>query len=726
MPHSARRLGTAVVSLVGLLVLLVLALPYVVSLDSMRARAIAGAEAALHRKVEIGRMRLQILSGLGARVEAVAVRNQAGFDTPAIVSADRVSIKVAFLPLLSGRIEVRKLVLDGVTVTIERGPDGALSIADLVTPGKKEGAPASGTPAAALFVSTVEIERGRAVFVDRRVVPGQTVTLSLEDLNGRLTDIGSPRPARFDLAARLLASRERNVTLVGTLGPAQAGGSLGEVPLEAAFAAKGLALAHLAPYVAAFREFDPGTFSADVKIAGNFPGAVSLSGRVSLDPAAASANVPAVEGTLAVALDWAKGSLVVRKSLLDVGKLPLAVEGRIDALRGTPQVDLSIGTPGDVGLDSVTGLPGLAGRFPADVRLAGRVRVELRLQGPAPGLDVRGSADAAPFGVTRGGARLFEGPSVHASLESRGKAPLSGRVLVPSGKLQNVPFENLRADWTWDKGALTLVPSAGVFGGTLAGRLESDFSRPKSESRLLLDVRGVKAQPLVESATTQRGVFAGVVNGKIQVTSPGLGWETVSKSARGDGTLTVTDADLRTVQIMPEVARVLSAVGKVAGFQVPASLEQTKFSTLATSVQLADGRLRTPDLTLSGRDVSVTADGSLGLDATLSYEGRVVLGPSVVKALGSTGRALADSAGRLALPFRATGAVRAPKVVIDESVVLDLGRRALSRAAQEKIGGAAGKAIGGILGGEGEKSSPLDALQQLLGSPQPTPQPTPR
>jgi hypothetical protein len=272
---------------------------------------------------------------------------------------------------------------------------------------------------------------------------------------------------------------------------------------------------------------------------------------------------------------------------------------------------------------------------------------------------------------------------------------------------------------------LTLSPSAGVFGGTIAARIETDFAHAGSESRVSLDVRGVQGQPLLESLTTLRNVFSGTLHGTMALTSRGLGWDAISKTGRGRGRLSVTDADVKTVQLMPEVSRSLSAVGKVAGFQVPPSLEDTKFSTLETSLELADGRLATPDLALSGRDVSVSADGSLGLDRTLAYQGRVVLGPAVVKGLGNAGRYLADSGGRIALPFHASGAITSPKVAIDQSVVVDLGRRVLAREAGEKLGGAAGRALGDALeGGGGTKANPLDVLQQLLKAPAPALTPT--
>ena len=428
-------------------------------------------------------------------------------------------------------------------------------------------------------------------------------------------------------------------------------------------------------------------------------------------------------------LDWPGGSLVVAKSPLSVAKLPLTAEGGIDGLHATPRLDLRISTPGDVPLDTVTGLPGLGGSLPADVKLSGRVRLEASIAGSFSDLTTQGSVDAAPFSVSRGGEPLLAAPAIRATLASRGKEPVTGRITASSGNLQKLPFENLAADWSWDKGALTLVPTLRAFGGALSGRVEADLSHPKSESRVSLDVQGVQAQPLVEALTSMRNVLAGALTAKMSVESRGLTWDDFSKTARGEGKLSLDNAELKTVELMPQVASTLAAVGKVAGFEVPSSLQSTRFSTLETALRLADGRLFTPGLSLSGRDVAAAADGSIGFDRSLAYEGRVTLGSAVVKSLGNAGRYVADEQGRLSLPFRVSGQVSAPKVAIDESVVLELGRRVLARQARDRIQGGAGKILGDALeGGSGKKTDPLDILQQFLKAPPtstPTPTPTP-
>jgi hypothetical protein len=227
--------------------------------------------------------------------------------------------------------------------------------------------------------------------------------------------------------------------------------------------------------------------------------------------------------------------------------------------------------------------------------------------------------------------------------------------------------------------------------------------------------------------TSVRDVLAGTLTARLDMQSRGLSWDAVQKTARGDGRLSVADAELKTVQLMPKVAETLSAVGQVAGFSVPPGLQSTKFSRLETSLRLADGRLGTPDLTMSGRDASVAAAGSVGLDRTLAYEGRITLAPSLVKSLGNVGRYVADDQGKLTLPFRVSGAVTAPSVTIDQSVVAELGRRALAREAGARVGGTAGKILGEAVGGGGKGGDALGGiLGQFLKAPSPTPTVKPR
>ena len=724
MSRLLRGLVIALVAVLLLLGALLLALPRLLSLDAIRARVLSAISAALHRPVEAGAIRVEILSGLGAGIDGLVVRNPSGWETEALARIDRLSVKVAFWPLLKKRVEVRRIVLDGSTIAIERDPSGKSSIADLLASPPAAGAGPPPTETAAFVLSRLRISRGRFLFVDRKVSPGKSVSTSLDDLDGEITDVGSAAAARFDLSGRFLADGARNVSLRGTLGPPPPGKGLGEAPLDTTFAAKNLVLARLAPYLGS--SADPGLLSLDATLRGTLLGVLEANGSIALVPPPRAGAIPPLEAKLAATLDLPQGSLAIAKSSLSVAKLPLTVEGRVDDLKTAPRLDVRVATPGDVPIENVTGFPGLAGTLPPDVKLAGRVRLDATIRGAAPDLAVAAALDGAPFTVSRAGEPVFAAPALRATFASRGKAPMTGRVTAASGRLQKLPFQDLVADWTYDRGAVTLAPALRAFGGGLRARVEADLAHPNAESRVSLDVQNVDAQPLVETLTTTSNVVSGTIGAKMAIASRGLSWDAVSKTGRGDGRLSLANAELKTVELMPQAASTLAAVGKVAGFQVPASLESTRFQTLETALRLADGRLLTPGLSLTGRDVAATADGWIGLDRTLSYDGRLVLQAGIVKSFGNAGRYLADEQGRVSLPFRVTGQVSTPKVTIAESVALDLGRRVLARQARDRVGGAAGKILGDALeGGDGKKSEPLDLLQQFLRKP-PTPTPTPR
>jgi len=701
MRPAARRLLLVLLGIVAAVVLLLAVLPYVVSLGSTRARILAAAESALHRNVEAGAIRLQILTGLGVGLEDVTVHNGAGWESPALLSAKRVSVKVAFWPLLSKRVEVRRIALERPVLTVERAPSGALNVDDLIAPSPNPAAPASaaGAPpaAAALLVSRLEISGGSASFVDRKVSPGRTVTTALEDLHGTISDVGAATAARFDLAGRFLAAGGDNLSLRGTFGPPRPGGAIADAPLAAELGARGLELVRLAPYTGSAT--DPGLLTLDAKADGAPLGVLHVTGSVGLAPHGAASSIPPVDGRFDLTLDHANGTLAIAKSPISVAKLPLSLEGRIEGLHGPAlmHTSLRLRTEGDVPIDAVTGLAGAGAALPADVRLSGKLRLDASVEGPSGALVTRGALDAAPFGVAKAGQPMFAAPALHATLSAASGAPLAGRVTAPSGTLQKLPFEDLVADWTWKDGALTLAPRLRAIGGTLSARVETNLRAAQSPAHLALDVTSLDAARLVESFTSVGNVLSGSLTAKMDVRSRGLSWDAVSKTGAGEGRLSVTDAELKTVQLMPKVAETLSAVGRVAGFQVPPGLESTKFSRLDTSLRLADGRLATPDLTMTGRDASATASGSVGLDRTLAYTGTITLAPSLVKTLGSAGRYVADDQGRLALPFRVSGNVTAPAVTIDKSIVPELGRRALAREAGQHVGGAAGQALGGIL-----------------------------
>jgi len=714
-----RRLLVALSALPVLLVAVVLALPYLLSLDSIRDRILGAVASSLHRRVEARAIHLELLYGLGASIEGVTVRNPPGWETPALATVDELSVKLAFWPLLSRRIEVRRIVLEGVTLAIERNPAGELNVADLAV----SRPPTPSTPPAAdavdFAVSRVQISRSRFLFVDRLISPGKTVTVSLDDLAGEICDLGPASTPCFDLSGRFLADAGSNVFLRGAIGPASPGKGFADAPFEATFAAKNLALARVEPYFGAAGKIDPGNLSIEGALHGSPQGVVKLTGDVALVPPPRSTRIPPFEAKLALTLDGPGDSVAIARSPFALASLPLRAEGRIDGLRSTaPRLDLRIATPGDVAIETLARLPGFSRSLPPGMRLSGRVHFDASLQGAPADLSTRASLDAAPLSVTRGGEPVLAAPAVRATLLARRKAPISGRVTASAGRLQKLPFDELVADWTWNEGRLTLSPELHAFGGALRGRFEANFADPKSESRISLVVQRVQAGRLADSFPTAGHPLSGTLTAKMSLASRGFAPDALSKTGHGEGRILLANADLKTVELMPKVASALSAIGKVAGFQVPGGFESTRFKTLEATLRLTEGRVLTPGLSVSGKDVAVTADGWVGFDQTLSYQGRLVIGPGILRGFGAAGRRISDELGNVTLPFRVSGSISAPKVDVDYSVALDLARRILARHPGEWVKGFAGRVLEHVRERmEGSGPRPLDFLRQLFRRP---------
>jgi len=110
IPQRLRRtLLLGLLGLLGIALLLLAMLPYLVSLDSIKGQLVAQLEAALQRQVEVGAVRLQLLSGLGVGLEDVTIYNPPGWQSPYVLKAGRLSVKVAWWPLLHRRLEVTTL-----------------------------------------------------------------------------------------------------------------------------------------------------------------------------------------------------------------------------------------------------------------------------------------------------------------------------------------------------------------------------------------------------------------------------------------------------------------------------------------------------------------------------------------------------------------------------------------------------------------------------------------
>ncbi|MBZ5641619.1 MAG: AsmA family protein [Acidobacteriia bacterium] len=103
--------GKIILSLVVLLVVIALALPYFLDVDRYRDTIAEAIGKQTGRKVTLGQLRARILPGVGLTVAGLHIGNPNGFPEGDVVSADEIDVNVALGPLLSRVVHVNSVNL---------------------------------------------------------------------------------------------------------------------------------------------------------------------------------------------------------------------------------------------------------------------------------------------------------------------------------------------------------------------------------------------------------------------------------------------------------------------------------------------------------------------------------------------------------------------------------------------------------------------------------------
>lgn len=451
-----RQAVTAVVlAVTGLLALAVTNLYMTLDSDEVRAWIAPRASAALNRPVTLGAAGISLWPRPSVRMTDVGIGNLPGFEGPMLARIDAARLEVAWLPLIVGRVHVRRLVLEGPHVHMAVDEHGSSNFGDLV-PTSVE--PTDPLPASVrLGIGVVSLSDGSLSYFDAHaarsmVVSGVDAEAALfpQEEGGWRTTLA----ARSDsLLVRFGGATAMDEEILRGAGPAavlqaHGGSEPGTIEIDEghiAFAEDTLAVYGAVSLGSPRPSFD--LLFTDERVSAGF--------LTSLIPRGSRATLlPLVEGTLDVMLQLTGGDAhppTIRGSvrLEDVGV----------RIRGEPLVE---NLSGLVGLTRDTiAFDSLAGRFAGGpFELSGTLARDAGLAAfvarAEPDLDSFERMGLLPEGTALSGdARVYVSlagpPSALDSLELIGVAELTGLQLqhgrlaaplyVPSGEVSLVGRE---------------------------------------------------------------------------------------------------------------------------------------------------------------------------------------------------------------------------------------------------------------------------------------------
>lgn len=236
MSRAVRR--SAVV--LGVLIVIGLILPRLVSVDSFRPKLESELSAAMGRQVKIDKLSLSILSG-SVQADNISIADDPAFSKEPFVIAKSFKAGVQIIPLVfSKTLHVTGITLDEPQITLLRGAGGTWNFSTIGGGSVKRAAPQAeppDTPGSALSIDKLNVAKGRLQVGTANAAEKPEV---YESVDLEVTDFSTTAQFPFALTAALPGGGEFN--LKGKCGPFSAGNA-GATPFEAAMVIRKLDLA---------------------------------------------------------------------------------------------------------------------------------------------------------------------------------------------------------------------------------------------------------------------------------------------------------------------------------------------------------------------------------------------------------------------------------------------------------------------------------------------------
>ena len=211
-----KTLLVAVLGIIGLVVVILLALPYITNLTAVRDRVAATASATLQHPVTIARLGLRAIPSPGLYIEGLGITEHDG--TP-IVNVKKIIVEVKFLPLLQQQLDIARIIVGQPRISLIRNADASLNLplpasAPATTP--PQAVAEGGARSLDLVLGDVRVEDGDLTVRERQQLSGPPL-LHLQKVNVAVKDLSVHGKTKDDFN-RSLTGIVRMEVKEGTIG----------------------------------------------------------------------------------------------------------------------------------------------------------------------------------------------------------------------------------------------------------------------------------------------------------------------------------------------------------------------------------------------------------------------------------------------------------------------------------------------------------------------------
>ncbi|MGH7769886.1 MAG: AsmA family protein [Candidatus Binatia bacterium] len=251
----SRKLAPLVLlMLASLLVVLGVSLNSIVAKN--RGRIQEELERSFGRAVAFGELKLSFWRGPGISAKDLRIAEDPHFAATPFIQTKELRMRLRWLPLLAGKFEIDKFILDGPEIQIIRNETGALNIAGVTAHEKKPREPGEarekkGSSAPSFSVTAVSVNNGSVDYIDRS--SREPVEIRVRRLDLDAGGIAQGETAHVKISGALFEHQGRNLRVDGKLGPWTGEMPWRQVPLDLKLGCDSLLLTQLTRAVPALR-----------------------------------------------------------------------------------------------------------------------------------------------------------------------------------------------------------------------------------------------------------------------------------------------------------------------------------------------------------------------------------------------------------------------------------------------------------------------------------------
>jgi len=616
-----------VVGLLVLVIALLLIVPQFIDIQKYKPEIEKQAEQATGRPFSIGgNLRLSLFPWAVIGLSEVHLGNPPGYKEKDLLYVKSFDVEVKLLPLISKDVQVKRFVVDGLTVNLEKNKQGRGNWEGLgKTPDKAPPAPPKDTtrkpeektegvfPLKALEVGEFAVKNASFIYLDqgtgeKREISGLTMTLQ---------DVSLDRPIRLMLTALL---DNQPFSVEGLLGPVGRDLGVAKIPLDVT--------------LKAFKEVN-----------------VSLKGNV-------------VAATQQFDLVIQAPPFSPRKVFSAMGKTFPVTTSDPEALTRVGLKAMLKGSPDKVSLSQgALELDESKLDFSLNAKEFSKPDVAFDINLDKINVD-RYLPPASPKGV----AKEEKGKGAPAAPKKTDYGPLrkmvvNGTVKVGMFTAMGAKVQDVNLKVTGKNGLFHIDPlTAKVYQGGVTVKSALDVRQDVPKTNVDFQTKGVQAGPLLRDVL-KKDFLEGTANADASIQMEGTDPDVIKKTLDGKGQFVFTDGAIKGIDL-PGMARNVKAAFGLAkeGQQKP----KTDFSELNAPFTITKGLVNTTGTTMTSPLLRVQATGKANLvDESLDFR----VEPKVVGSLKGQG----DTKERegLTFPILVTGTFSSPSFAPDMKGVLE-------------------------------------------------------